>query len=278
MAHNKLYTHKDVTAISAEMKRLIIEMSYNSQSGESGSALCISDILAVLYFRILHIDPKKPDHPNRDRFILSKGHGGAALYSALALRGFFPKSDLKKYRVDNGIFHLHPCSFAAKGIEVSTGSLGHGLSIGAGVALSIRETHPDRKVFVLMGDGECNEGSIWEAAMFTSTHKLNNVVAIIDENKFQGFGETKKVHTMDLVKKWSAFGWDVFRSSGHDIKELEQIITEAIYTDRPAIVLADTVSGKGVPKIENTLLAHYFVPDKETYIESQKMTRKKHAK
>lgn len=270
MLKNKGTPHKDVGAMSKEMKRLIVEMSYESKSAESGSALCISDILAVLYFRVLHVNPKKPNHPDRDRFILSKGHGGPALYTALALRGFFPKAHLKKYRVDKGIFHLHPCSFAAPGIEVSTGSLGHGLSIGAGIALSIKTGCPDRKVFVLMGDGECNEGSVWEAAMFASTHKLNNIVVIIDENKFQGFGETKKVHTMNLAKKWSAFGWEVFRSDGHNTKELEQVMLKAKKSKKPALILADTISGKGIPKIENTLLAHYFIPDEKIYLESQK--------
>jgi len=264
----------DIEAIGKEMTRLIIEMSYRSKSAEVGSALCISDILAVLYFRIMHIDPKKPGHPNRDRFILSKGHGAAALYAALALKGFFPKTHLKGYRVDKGIFHLHPCSSAAPGIEVSTGSLGHGLSIGAGIALSMKVDCPDRKVFVLIGDGECNEGSIWEAAMFASTHNLNNMIAIIDENKFQGFGETKKVHTMNLAKKWSAFGWEVFRSNGHDAKELEKVMLQAKESDRPALILADTISGKGIPKIENTLLAHYFIPNEETYKESQKQHAK----
>lgn len=254
-----------VSKLSQEIKRLIVEMGYRSKSGETGSALSISDIIAVLYFRILEIDPKKPDLYDRDRFILSKGHGGAALYATLALRGFFPKKHLEGYRMDGGTFHLHPCKAAGPGIEVSTGSLGHGLSIGAGIALTMKQDCPLKKVFVLMGDGECNEGSVWEAAMFASTHNLSNLVVIVDENKFQGFGETKQVHTMDLAKKWSAFGWDVFRAAGHDLKELEQIITKAKLTKKPAVVLADTINGKGVPKIENTLLAHYFVPDDETY-------------
>lgn len=248
-------------------------MSYESKTGESGPALSISDILSVLYFKVMHIDSKKPNHPNRDRFILSKGHGASALYAALALRGFFPQSNLKKYRTDDGIFHLHPCSVAAPGIEVSTGSLGHGLSIGAGMAITLKKEYPKRKVFVLLGDGECNEGSIWEAAMFASTHNLHNLIVIIDDNKFQGFGATQEVHTMNLAKKWSAFGWDVFKTDGHDEENLENIITKAKNTNRPAVVIADTINGKSVKKIENTLLAHYFITDKETYL-----NRKNHEK
>lgn len=249
-------------------------MAYRSKSGEVGSALCISDIIAVLYFRVLKINPKKPAADDRDRFILSKGHGGSALYATLALRGFFPKNRLRGYRQDGGTFHLHPCSSVASGIEVSTGSLGHGLSIGAGIALAMKTECPSRKVFVLLGDGECNEGSIWEGAMFAATHNLNNLVAIVDENKFQGFGETKQVHSMDLVKKWSAFGWDVFRSAGHDLEKLERTIIKAKQSPHPAVVLADTVSGKSIPKIENTLLAHYFVPDRETYLTHVKKKKK----
>ncbi len=274
MAKKKPSLYKNVSAISEEMRRLIIQMTYESKSGESGPALCITDIIAVLYFRILHLDPDKPEHPNRDRFILSKGHAGPALYTALALRGFFPNTHLKKYRIDDGILHLHPCSSTVPGIEVSTGSLGHGLSIGAGIALSLKTQHPKRKVFVLMGDGECNEGSVWEAAMFASNHKLNNLVAIIDQNKFQGFGETKEVMKMDLAKKWSAFGWKVFVVDGHDTKELEKVMITAKESNSPTVILANTINGKGIPKIENTLLAHYFITDEATYLES----RKKHAK
>lgn len=256
-----------------KIRELIVEMSYESKTGESGPALSISDILSVLYFKILNINPKKPNHPNRDRFILSKGHGASALYATLALKGFFPKSHLKKYRTDDGIFHLHPCSVAAPGIEVSTGSLGHGLSIGAGIAITLKKQYPDRKVFVLVGDGECNEGSIWEAAMFASTHNLHNLIVIIDDNKFQGFGATAEVHTMDLAKKWKAFGWDVFRSDGHNHDELESVIKVARDSSRPAVVIANTINGKGIKKIENTLLAHYFITDEETYL-----NRKNHEK
>ncbi|HEY4482980.1 MAG TPA: transketolase [Candidatus Paceibacterota bacterium] len=265
----KKKTHKELEALAARARRHIVAMHYDSQTGESGSALCIADLLVTLYFNILDIDPKRPEHPERDRFILSKGHGAAALYAAMALRGYFPESDLKRYRVDGGKFHCHPCRDAAAGIEVSTGSLGHGLSIALGMAKSMRMECSSKKVFILVGDGECNEGSIWEAALFASTHKLSNAIVILDNNKFQGFGASKEVLTMNLARKWSAFGWNVLRIDGHSIPEIERSLREAKdETTRPTIVIADTIAGKGVPHIENTLGAHYYIPDEATYLAS----------
>lgn len=260
--------NKNIKTISKKIRHLILDMAYRSQAGEVGSALCISDILAVLYFRILSVDPRRPDKDSRDRFILSKGHGAAALYATLALRGFFPIKDLWGYKTTPGRFHLHPCRDAAPGIEVSTGSLGHGLSIGAGIALYLRETNPHKKVYVLLGDGECNEGSIWEAALFIATHKLSNVIVIIDENKFQGFGETGCVHPMNFNKKWSAFGWKVLKADGHNLKDIEEKLLKARSGSSPTVVVARTVAGKGVPYFENTLSAHYALVDKQAYQEA----------
>jgi len=243
----------------------IINMSYWSKTAETGSALCISDILAVLYFKILHINPKKPDDFDRDRFLLSKGHGASALYAALAERGFFSVDKLKKYRVNGGIFHGHPSKEVAPGIEISSGSLGHGLSIGAGMALVLKKSLPKRKVFVLMGDGECNEGSVWEATMFIASHKLNNVIAIIDDNGFQGFGKTSDVHTMDLATKFKAFGWQIFHVDGHNPVQLEKILNKAKTSSRPCVVIAKTITGKSIPNIENTLHAHYYIVDEKTH-------------
>ena len=246
----------------------VIDMSYKSKTAETGSALCISDILAVLYSKILHINPKKPDDFNRDRFLLSKGHGAAALYATLAERGFFPVKDLERYRVNKGLFHGHPSKNIARGIEVSSGSLGHGLSIGAGIALTLKKTFPKRKVFVLMGDGECNEGSVWEAVMFIKTHKLSNVVAIIDDNGFQGFGKTSEVHKMDLDKKFKAFGWNVLKVDGHNHAKMKDTFIKATKSKEPTVVIAKTIAGKGIKHIENTLLAHYYIVDEKTYKET----------
>jgi transketolase len=252
-------TRNTTKEYGAEIRRLVVEMSHRSHSGETGSSLSISDVLAVLYFKTLRVNPKKPDDPKRDRFVLSKGHGAAALYAALALRGFFPQKLLLGHRVNGGVFHGHPSRGAAPGIEVSTGSLGHGLSIGVGMAFALKETKS--KVYVLVGDGECNEGSIWEAVLSAGALRLPNIVAIVDENKFQGFGGAKENNPFDATKQWSSFGWETARVDGHDVRALEKVFTRAAKAKRPFVVFADTVSGKGVPSIENTLGAHYYVPD-----------------
>lgn len=246
--------------IGEEIRRLVVEMSHRSHSGETGSSLSISDLLAVLYFKTLRIDPKKPDDPKRDRFILSKGHGAAALYAVLALRGFFPQKTLLGHRVNGGVFHGHPSRGSAPGVEVSTGSLGHGLSIGVGMAYALKKTKS--KVYVLVGDGECNEGSIWEAVLSVGALRLSNIVAIVDENKFQGFGAAKEYSPFDATKQWSSFGWETTRVDGHDVRAIEKAFEKAAKAKKPFVVFADTVSGKGVPSIENTLGAHYYVPDK----------------
>jgi transketolase len=243
-----------------KVRRLILEMSFRSHSGETGSALSISDILSVLYFSILRVNPKKPDDPKRDRFVLSKGHGAAALYAVLALRGYFPQKKLLEYRTNGGEFHSHPSQCLSLGIEASTGSLGQGLSIAAGMALALQKT--DSKVYVLLGDGECNEGSVWEAALFIGNARLPNIVVIIDDNKFQGFGATKETNRFDLAKQWRAFGWKTFTVDGHNPRELERVLLEAKNANVPVVVIADTVAGKGVTDIEHTLQAHYYVANK----------------
>lgn len=247
--------------IGAKIRRLVVEMSYRSHSGETGSSLSISDLLAVLYFKTMRINSKKPNDPKRDRFILSKGHGAAALYAALALRGFFPLKTLLGHRVNGGIFHAHPSKGTAPGIEASTGSLGHGLSIGIGMAYALKETKS--KVYVLLGDGECNEGMVWEAALSAGALRLSNIVAIVDDNKFQGFGATKATNPFNLAAQWHSFGWEVMRVDGHDTKALEKAFDKAAKAKRPTVVIADTVAGKGVLAIEHTLKAHYYVPDEQ---------------
>jgi transketolase len=241
-----------------KIRQLVIEMSARSSSGETGSSLSISDILAVLYFKTLRIDPKKPEWAKRDRFVLSKGHGAAALYAALALRGFFPMKLLQGHRMNGGAFHGHPSKGAAPGIEASTGALGHGLSIGVGMAYALKDQ--GSKVYVLIGDGECNEGSIWEAALSAGALGLANIVAIIDDNKFQGFGPSSDNNPFDLAKQWKSFGWETLRVDGHDCRALEEALAKAAKAKKPFVVIADTISGKGIPEIENTLGAHYHVP------------------
>jgi len=256
---NNPKTPKALRDIGEEIRRLTIEMSERSHSSETGSSLSISDILAVLYFDTLNVDPRYPEDPKRDRFVLSKGHGAAAYYATLALRGYFPLKKLLGHRMNGGTFHAHPSRSAAPGVEASTGSLGHGLSIAVGMAYAL--TDMKRKVYVLIGDGECNEGSVWEAVMFAGNHQLKNIVAIIDDNKFQGFGATKGTNKHDLGTQWKAFGWKVIHVDGHNSKEMVKVFREAKRTTVPVVVIADTIAGKGIPDIERTLGAHYYVPN-----------------
>jgi len=250
---------QSVSEIGKTIRLLVMEMSEASRSGETGSSLSVSDILAVLYFRVLNIDPKRPRDPLRDRFVLSKGHAAAALYAALALRGFFPLKLLARHRIDGGTFHAHPSFGAAPGIEVSTGSLGHGLSIGAGMAEALKET--SARVFVLLGDGECNEGAVWEAARHIGALQMPNIVAIVDDNGFQGYPLAREKSRADLAKMWAACGWRVFSAEGHDSDALERAIRAAAACKAPAVVIARTVSGKGVAEIEHTQGAHYYIAD-----------------
>jgi len=250
-----------LTKISQNIRNSVIKMAYLSKTGETGSSLSIIEILTVLYFKILKIDPKNLCSRDRDIFILSKGHGAAALYATLAEKGIMSKEKLESYRINGGNLHGHPCKNKNPEIEVSSGSLGHGLSIGAGMSLVLPAK---RKVYVLIGDGECNEGSIWEAAMFIGRKKLP-VVAIIDFNNFQGFGKATEMNPFSLKKQWQSFGWEVLETDGHDTDKLEGALKSAQKSKLPTVVIAKTIIGKGVPKIENLLKAHYFVPDEETF-------------
>lgn len=252
-------TRTSIKKLGEEIRLLVMEMSCRSRSGETGSSLSISDLLAVLYFQTMRVSPKNPSDPKRDRFILSKGHGAAALYAALALRGFFPVETLRGHRVNGGALHAHPSRGSLPGIEVSTGALGHGLSIGVGVAYALMKSKS--KVYVLIGDGECNEGSVWEAALSAGALQLPNIVAIVDHNGFQGFGTTRANNPFDPAAQWQAFGWQTMRVDGHDLGALEKAFAKAAKAKKPVVVIADTIAGKGVPAIEHTLAAHYYVPD-----------------
>ena len=254
--------------LARNARKLIVEMGYKSKTAEVGSGLCIADILIALYFGVMKINPKKPNGPDRDRFVLSKGHGASALYATLALSGYFPLTKLKGYRVNGGTLHAHPSRGAEFGIEVSTGSLGHGFGIATGQALALKKDRPKVRVWCLLGDGECNEGNVWEAAMFAATHKLSNLIAIIDANNFQGFGQVDKVHNMNLAKMWAAFGWKVINVDGHNIPALVSTLKKTRQAKQPTVIIARTIAGKGVKRIENTLLAHYFVPDEAAYQET----------
>lgn len=222
----------------------------------------MADLLAVLYGTILRLNPKEPQWLDRDRFVLSKGHGCAALYAVLAECGFFPMAWLDTYYQDGSPLAGHVTHKDVPGVEVSTGSLGHGLPIATGMALAAKRDGKSYRVFCLLSDGELNEGSTWEPILFAPHHKLDNLVAIVDYNKIQSLGRVKEVIDLDpLADKWRAFGWAVREIDGHDLAAIERALTELPYEpERPSCIVAHTVKGKGVSFMEDQLLWHYKAP------------------
>lgn len=241
-----------------------LRMVHAAKASHIGGCLSMADILAVLYTRTLRIDATHPRAPDRDRFVLSKGHATAVLYAALAERGFFSVDDLKTYCCDGSIFTGH-VSHAVPGVEVSTGSLGHGLPIAIGMALAARSAGAGSRAFCLLSDGECDEGSNWEGILFAPHHKLDTLVAIVDFNKIQSFGTVAEVLNLDpFAEKWRAFGWHVQEVDGHDIAAMERILDEVpAVPGRPTVIIAHTVKGKGVSFMENKLEWHYRSPSDE---------------
>jgi len=250
-----------------EIRKDILKIIYKTKSPHIGSSLSCVDILTALYFRILKIYPSNPEFPHRDRFILSKGHGCPALYATLVRRGFFKKEILDKFAVDNGTLEQHPTCNISLGIEASTGSLGHGLSMGIGMAISGKYDKSNYRVFVLMSDGECNEGSVWEAAMFAPKHNLDNLIAIIDYNKIQAMNRTNEIVSLEpLVDKWKAFGWATHEINGHDFREIIETLEQVPFeTDKPSVIVAHTIKGKGVSFMEDKVLWHFRHPNEEEY-------------
>jgi transketolase len=233
----------------------VLRMVHHAQTSHAGSALSMTDILAVLYGGVLRIDPDRPDDPSRDRVIVSKGHGGAAVYAALALRGFFPVDWLQRYCDDDNPLAGHLTHHGVPGVEASTGSLGHGLSIACGLALA-----GGFHTYAVLSDGELDEGSVWEAILFAGHRGLTNLTAVVDYNKIQSFGRTAEVLDLEpLVDKFAACGWQVKNIDGHDHRAL----TTALQTrgSNPVIVIANTVKGKGVSFMEDRLEWHYRSPD-----------------
>jgi transketolase len=242
-----------------------IRMTNRGRSGHLGSMLSMADLLAVLYGCILKVDPQNPDWSERDRFILSKGHGGAAVYAALAEKGFFPMEWLSTYYLDNGKLSGH-ISHHVPGVEFSTGSLGHGLPVATGMALAAKREGRRHRVFCLMSDGDCNEGSTWEAIMFAAQHKLDNLVVIVDYNRVQALGKMEDVIEMEpFAQKLKDFRWSVREIDGHDVAEIESTLTDLPLTEgMPTWILARTVKGKSVPSFENTVSCHYrYIPDEQ---------------
>lgn len=253
-----------------EIRKSIITMVSEAKSGHPGGSLSIADILSVLYFQEMKIDPKNPKDPNRDRFILSKGHASPAIYATLAERGYFSKDLLPTFRRFGSILQGHPDMKKVPGIDMSTGSLGQGLSVANGMALSARMSGQDYRTYVIMGDGEIQEGQVWEAAMTSAHYKLDNVCAILDNNNLQIDGNCDKVKGIEpLDKKWESFGWNVVKIDGHKIESIICGLEAAkACKGKPTILIALTVKGKGVSFMENICEFHGVAPDKDQTVKA----------
>jgi transketolase len=248
---------------AAAVRAHLLRMTNAGRSSHVGSGLSCADILAVLYADVMAVDPARPDWPDRDRFIMSKGHAGAALYAVLAERGFFDPTMLTQHYRNGSLLSGHVSHVGIPGIELSTGSLGHGLSVAVGMAWRARQRAADWRTFVLLGDGECDEGSIWEAALFGAHHGLSNLVAIVDYNQLQSLTTTQLTLGLEpFADKWEAFGWEVLPVDGHDHDQLAAALDgpRPSVPGRPRCVLANTTKGKGVSFMENQVLWHYRPP------------------
>ncbi|UCG88459.1 MAG: transketolase [Gemmatimonadota bacterium] len=244
--------------MATKIRAHCLRMTHRGRSGHIGSMLSMADLAAVLYVSALRVDPREPRRPDRDRFVLSKGHGGAAIYAALAERGFFPTEWLHTYYLDDGRLSGH-ISHHVPGVEFSTGSLGHGLPVAVGMALAAQHDGRDHRVFCLLSDGDCNEGSTWEAIMIAAHHGLDNLTAIVDYNRVQALGKVEDVLELEpFAQKLEDFGWAVRSINGHEYCEIDQALREVPYAlGRPSWIVARTVKGKGVSWMEGTVDCHY---------------------
>lgn len=251
--------------IANTLRQDIVKMVAEANSGHPGGSLSAADILTVLYFNEMNINPNNPDDPNRDRFILSKGHASPVLYAALAEKGYFPKEELMTFRKINSRLQGHPSKKSLPGIDMSTGSLGQGLSAANGIALAGKLDKKDYRVYVMLGDGEIQEGMVWEAAMAAGYYKLNNLTAFLDYNHLQIDGPVEDVlNPAPIDDKFRAFGWHVIIIDGHDLNEIHNAIQEAKSTkDKPTMIIANTIKGKGVSFMENQVGWHGTAPNAE---------------
>ena len=249
--------------LSRRIRLDVLRMVHRANASHVGTCFSMADILAVLYSGVLRVDPERPGWPGRDRLVLSKGHGCAGLYAALAETGFFPLDWLEDYCQDDAHLAGHASHHGVPGVEVSTGSLGHGLSLGCGMALAAKRDRSDFRTFVVLSDGECDEGSTWEAVLFAPHHGLDNLVAIVDYNKIQSLGDVEEVLDLEpFADKWRAFGWGVREIDGHDHAEVREALESVPFEPgRPSVVIAHTVKGKGVSFMEHQLAWHYKSPN-----------------
>ncbi len=268
----EISTKKNLEVTATAVRLGVIESVHAAKSGHPGGSLSAADILTYLYFYKLNVDPKNPDDPNRDRFVLSKGHIAPGLYSALANRGFFPLEELKKLRQIGSFLQGHPDKKHTPGVDMSSGSLGQGISCATGMALSAKHFKNEYKVYTLLGDGEIEEGQVWEAAMFAANKKLDNLTAIVDFNGLQIDGTLDEVNSpCPIDKKFEAFGWHVISIDGHDFDQIDAAFSEAdTVKDKPTVIIAKTVKGKGVSFMENKASWHGSAPNDEQYEQAVK--------
>ena len=261
-------TH-DAKVLAWLIRRHGLEMTHISRGSHIGAIFSLAEIMATLYTGVLNVDPRNPKMPDRDRLILSKGHAGAAVYAALAERGFFDVEELSTHYANGSRLSGHVSHKGVPGVELSTGSLGHGLAVAAGMALGGKKDGADWRVFCILGDGECDEGSVWEAALQAHQYKLDNLIAVVDHNRMQSLDFCEKTIALEpFTDKWAAFGWNVVQVDGHSVEALRDAFAKARAnrgTDKPTVIIAETTKGKGVSFMENDILWHYRTPQGEEY-------------
>lgn len=267
MQKTDLAPYTDTRELAWRIRHHTLLMTHHARSSHIGTTYSMAELLAVLYDKILRVTPENPLCLDRDRFILSKGHGCAGLYAVLAECGFFPLDWLHTFYQNGSRLAGHITHKGIPGVEVSTGSLGHGLSIATGMALAAKRSSKSYRVFCMLSDGECDEGSTWEPILFAPQHKLDNLVAIVDYNKIQSLGTVKEVLDLEpFAAKWRAFGWSVREIDGHNLDQIESALSQVPYEQgRPSCVIAHTVKGKGVSFMEDKLLWHYRTPQGDEF-------------
>jgi transketolase len=267
---------KDIKLIAENIREHVVDMTSRGNSSHVGSALSIVDIMAVLYGKVMHYDPADPSCNDRDRFILSKGHAGAAIYATLAEFNFFNKKILLDHYQNGSKLSGHVSHKGIPGVEISTGSLGHGLPIGVGISIALKKSNKKSIVYVLLSDGECDEGSNWEAILFAAHHGLSNLIVIVDYNKIQSLDTVENTIGLEpFVDKWQSFGWNVFEANGHEHLDLENKILLAKDVNGPSVVIAHTIKGYGVSFMENQVLWHYRSPQGEEYKQAKSELEKR---
>ncbi len=262
---------RSLKATAIKVRMGIIEGTFNAKSGHPGGSLSIADILTYLYFKEMRIDPKKPSDENRDRLVLSKGHAAPCLYSVMAQRGFFPVEHLATLRKPDSDLQGHPSMKMLPGIDMSTGSLGQGISAACGMALGLKLKNSDSRVYAILGDGEIEEGQVWEAAMYAAAKKLDNLVAVVDNNNLQIDGTIEEINSpYPIAQKFEAFGWYVIEICGHCFDEIEKSFNRAREVKgKPTVIVAKTVKGKDVSFMENQVSWHGTAPNREQYENAQ---------